>query len=153
MNKFRWAAAVALLGFAGIANAQFSSTITATTDYDFRGITQTALDPALQISADYAFGESGFAVGAWASNVDFGEGAATDYEVDLYGRRTGRMESGYAGIRELGNGHLPRIHPADRRRCGRSGRIHYIDQNDSDDCQFVQRQHRIIEEPPGRYCH
>jgi uncharacterized protein (TIGR02001 family) len=97
MNKMaKCMIAGTLLAASGAANAQFSSTITAATDYDFRGITQSAKDPALQISADYAFGESGFAVGAWASNVDFGEGAATDYEVDLYGSFTQEFESGFS---------------------------------------------------------
>ena len=46
-------------------------------DYDFRGFSQSAKDPALQGSADYAFGESGFSIGAWASNVDFEQTMAT----------------------------------------------------------------------------
>ena len=36
-----------------------SSTVTLTSDYDFRGVTQTSEDPALQASLDYAFGEGG----------------------------------------------------------------------------------------------
>jgi uncharacterized protein (TIGR02001 family) len=64
------------------AQAELSATVTATTDYDFRGITQSAQDPALQGSVDYAFGP-GFYAGIWASNVDFGDDA--DIEVDYYG--------------------------------------------------------------------
>ncbi len=86
MNDLRWLAAVVLLGFAGAANAQFSATVTGTTDYDFRGITQTRQNPALQGSIDYA-SESGFYLGAWGSNVDFG--GDENLEVDLYGGFSG----------------------------------------------------------------
>jgi len=72
-------AVIALGGMAATANAEVSSTITVASDYDFRGITQTARDPALQASLDWA-AESGLYVGAWASNVDFGD---SDIELDL----------------------------------------------------------------------
>jgi len=69
--------AVAAVGT--VARAEVSSTVTLASDYDFRGITQTARDPALQASLDWA-AESGLYVGAWASNVDFGD---SDIELDL----------------------------------------------------------------------
>ena len=66
MNRLnRTIVLVALLGVAGAAQAQFSSTVTAVSDYDFRGVSLSAKDPALQASLDYAFGETGFSVGAW----------------------------------------------------------------------------------------
>jgi uncharacterized protein (TIGR02001 family) len=71
-----------LLALSGAAQAQFSSTWTAVSDYDFRGVSQSAKNPALQGSADYAFGESGWSIGAWASNVDFD--TDDDVELDLY---------------------------------------------------------------------
>jgi uncharacterized protein (TIGR02001 family) len=86
--------AAALLTAGAGANAEFSSTITATSDYDFRGVSLSAKDPALQISADYAFGESGFAVGAWASNLDYGNDFDGDLEVDLYGSYAHEFASG-----------------------------------------------------------
>jgi uncharacterized protein (TIGR02001 family) len=86
--KLACAASVMLLASQG-AVAQFSSTITATNDYDFRGFSQSAKDPALQGSLDYAFG-NGFAIGAWASNVDF-EPADGDIEVDYYASYTGEL--------------------------------------------------------------
>lgn len=55
-----------------------------TTDYVFRGITQNDFDPALQGGLDYAFGDSGFYVGAWASNVDFVDPDGPDLELDTY---------------------------------------------------------------------
>jgi len=64
-------AALVLLASASIAHAQFSGTVTAVSDYDFRGITQSAQDPAIQGSIDWA-AESGLYLGAWASNIDFG---------------------------------------------------------------------------------
>lgn len=83
-----------LLALSGVSQAQFSSTWTVVSDYDFRGFSQSAKDPALQGSADYAFGESGFAVGAWASNVDFGNDA--DIELDLYGGYTGEINDTFS---------------------------------------------------------
>jgi uncharacterized protein (TIGR02001 family) len=74
----------ALCFIAGVAQAQFSSTATVVTDYDYRGISQTSRNPALQLSADYSFGESGFAVGAWASNIDYGPEYDANVELDLY---------------------------------------------------------------------
>lgn len=55
-----------------------------TSDYVFRGITQTDFKPALQGGLDYAFGDSGFYVGVWASNVDFVDNDGPDVEVDSF---------------------------------------------------------------------
>ncbi|MGI9246334.1 MAG: TorF family putative porin, partial [Steroidobacteraceae bacterium] len=76
-----WALAAALTVAAVKAQAEVSATITVASDYDFRGITQTARDPALQGSVDFAH-ESGFHAGIWAGNVDFGDDA--NVEVDYY---------------------------------------------------------------------
>jgi len=74
------AAALSLSAFA--AQAEITGTVTAVSDYDFRGITQSAQDPALQGSIDFAH-ESGLYAGIWASSVDFGDDA--EYEIDYYG--------------------------------------------------------------------
>jgi uncharacterized protein (TIGR02001 family) len=66
---------------AGTAHAGLTETITVATDYDFRGFSQTAQEPAVQGSIDYA-SDSGFYAGTWVSNVDFGD--TTSYEQDLY---------------------------------------------------------------------
>ncbi len=95
MQYVRVLAVVGMLGFVGAANAQVSATVTATNDYVFRGITQTAEDPAFQASIDYAH-ESGWYIGAWGSNVDFGPGDPANVEVDLY--------TGFAGETEAGMG-------------------------------------------------
>jgi uncharacterized protein (TIGR02001 family) len=88
------ALAAGLMAASGMAHSQFSSTITATSDYDFRGFSQSATDPALQASLDYAFGESGFAIGAWASNVDFGND--DDLEADYYLNYTGAINDDFS---------------------------------------------------------
>lgn len=82
MKHAKWLAATAALAAAGTASAgEFSSTITAASEYDFRGVSQSAKDPALQASLDFAT-DSGFYVGTWASNVDFG--GAESIEIDAY---------------------------------------------------------------------
>lgn len=63
------------------AAANWSTTITAVSDYTFNGVSQTDNSPALQASLDYAF-DSGVYTGVWASNVDFGDD--TDFELDAY---------------------------------------------------------------------
>jgi uncharacterized protein (TIGR02001 family) len=78
------AAAAALLLAAGAASAQsaeVSVNATVTSDYVFRGYSQTNEDPAFQIGADLTAGA--FYAGAWASNVDFGDD--TKAEFDVYG--------------------------------------------------------------------
>ncbi|MEJ2514242.1 MAG: TorF family putative porin [Gammaproteobacteria bacterium] len=75
--------AFAAVLWSAAAAAGVSATVTATTDYVFRGITQSAEDPALQGSLDYE-ADSGFYVGAWASNVDFDDCCDESVELDGY---------------------------------------------------------------------
>ncbi len=78
------ASALALLMAAGAAQAQspaLSFNVGVTSDYVFRGVSQTDEEPAIQGGVDASFGS--FYVGAWASNVDFGDD--TDAELDIYG--------------------------------------------------------------------
>ncbi|CAN4280133.1 TorF family putative porin [Pseudoxanthomonas sp. LjRoot125] len=60
----------------------FSATFTATSDYVFRGVSQTDNKPAFQVGATYS-APFGLYAGAWASNVDFGRGGP-DIEVDYF---------------------------------------------------------------------
>jgi hypothetical protein len=76
-------AALSMLALGAAAQAEVTGTVTVVSDYDFRGITQSAQDPALQGSIDYAH-DSGFYIGAWASNIDFGDEFDADVEVDVY---------------------------------------------------------------------
>ena len=79
------AAAVAVLLTAGAASAQEAPEVAwnlgVTSDYVFRGYSQTSEDPAIFGGVDVTAGS--FYAGAWASNVDFGDD--TDAEVDIYG--------------------------------------------------------------------
>ena len=76
-------AAAALSLTAMAANAEITGTIGAVSDYDFRGVSLSAKDPALQGSIDYAH-DSGFYAGVWGSNIDYGDDVDGDLEVDLY---------------------------------------------------------------------
>src|SRR5512145_662138 len=84
-------AGLVMLASASLAHAELSGTVTAVSDYDFRGITQSAQDPALQASLDYA-SDAGFYLGIWGSNIDFGNEFDSDIEVDLYGGFSGGDE-------------------------------------------------------------
>ena len=96
MKSFKYLALVTgLLALSGVSQAQFSSTWTAVSDYDFRGFSQSGKDPALQGSADYAFGDSGFSVGAWASNIDFSP-IDGDIELDLYANYAGKINDTFS---------------------------------------------------------
>jgi uncharacterized protein (TIGR02001 family) len=59
-----------------------SVTVGGTSDYVFRGVSQTLEDPAAQGSIDLTFGI--FYAGVWASNVDFNDAPKANAEVDLY---------------------------------------------------------------------
>ena len=65
-------------------SSNLSWNLALTSDYVFRGITQTDFDPALQGGLDYSFGDTGLYVGAWASNVDFADSEGPDIELDYY---------------------------------------------------------------------
>lgn len=61
---------------------EISATATLTSDYVFRGVTQTQDDPAVQASFDFSH-SSGLFAGVWGSNVDLQEGGPADDEADL----------------------------------------------------------------------
>ena len=86
MRNLRILAALGLIATAGAAQAEVTGTATIVSDYDFRGITQTGEQPALQLSIDYA-NESGWYIGTWGSNIDqFSDGGTNtaSTEVDVY---------------------------------------------------------------------
>jgi uncharacterized protein (TIGR02001 family) len=80
-NAIAVALALALSAAASQAQAQgFSGGATLTSDYVFRGLSQTDEGVALQGELRYDH-TSGFYGGLWASNVDFGPGASgTEYD-------------------------------------------------------------------------
>ncbi len=87
------ASAAMLLPFAAQAaeeaakTAPFSGSVAITSDYMFRGISQSDENPALQANIDwnhdYTNGLSS-KLGVWASNVDFNDGDEASSEFDLY---------------------------------------------------------------------
>ncbi len=80
--KLRIYATTAVLSLiSGTASAEFSGTLTLTSDYDFRGFSQTAGDFAIQGGLDYEH-DSGFYASAWGSSLDFGKDSDADVEVD-----------------------------------------------------------------------
>ncbi len=85
--------AVAAFCAAQAANAEVTATVGLYSDYDFRGYSQTEGDPAVQGSIDYA-GDS-FYIGAWGSNVEFGEGIDGNVELDLFAGWATEYESGW----------------------------------------------------------
>ena len=64
------------------AHAELSANIGATSNYVWRGLTQTEDDAAISGGIDYAH-DSGLYAGTWASNVSFDGDKGS--EVDLYG--------------------------------------------------------------------
>jgi uncharacterized protein (TIGR02001 family) len=90
MKKLVLVTAIAASTFGAVSTAQateVSANAALTTDYKFRGISQTNSGPAFQGGFDVDFG-NGFYVGNWNSNVNFG-GGTSGLEMDFYG--------GYAG--------------------------------------------------------
>src|SRR5579863_4256958 len=86
-TTLRWLPVTGLLLLVWTAAAQadgtWSSTIGATTDYVFRGVSQTYEGGALQGGGNYQ-SALGWFVGAWASNVDPYPHAGRAVELDLY---------------------------------------------------------------------
>lgn len=83
----------------GMASAQAGTTgsVALTSDYLFRGISQTDQDPAVQGGIEYA-ADSGFYVGAWGSNISWLSDLSTDaapisssLEFDAYGGYRGKF--------------------------------------------------------------
>ena len=70
----------------------FSGNVAITSDYVFRGISQSDENVAIQGGLDWDSGH-GFYLGVWASSIDFNDGDEANIEVDVVG--------GYAG--EHGN--------------------------------------------------
>jgi len=79
------AAVVALATLPGAAFADLAFNVGAVSDYRYRGISQSRLQPAVQGGVDWSM--NGFYAGAWASTIrwvqDFG--GSGDIEIDAYG--------------------------------------------------------------------
>jgi uncharacterized protein (TIGR02001 family) len=74
-----------------------SFNVGATTDYRYRGISQSRLGPALQGGADFAH-KSGFYLGTWGSTIKWIKdgGGSSNLELDVYGGYKGELAEGVA---------------------------------------------------------
>ena len=108
MNKLiaLFAAALIAVSAAPFAQAQetessfpgdFSANIAMTSDYTFRGISQSDEGPAIQGGFDYSYNDEtdafpGFYAGIWGSNVDFNDGDEASMEIDGYAGFQGTID-------------------------------------------------------------
>ncbi len=81
------ACAASLLGGVALAEDETSAwsvsgSVTVTSNYMFRGVTQSSGDPALQAGVTVAH-EGGFYAGFWGSSIDFGDGES-ELELDPF---------------------------------------------------------------------
>ncbi len=99
------AAGVALVSLAGPASADeltYTFNIAGTSDYIFRGFSQTRRNPTIQGGADFAYGI--FYQGVWASGLDFDADQTkttaniAEGEVDVYGGITPVWKSPFGDV-------------------------------------------------------
>lgn len=102
MNK--WILAALCAASAGVAHAgeaevmikpdnELSFNAAVVSDYRFRGISQTRLQPAVQGGADVVNNPTGLYIGAWASSIKWTRdaGGDGDVELDIYGGKRGQL--------------------------------------------------------------
>jgi uncharacterized protein (TIGR02001 family) len=78
---------------------ELSFNIGATTDYRYRGISQSGLDPALQGGADFVNNPTGLYAGTWLSTIKWVKdsgGGNKNVEVDLYAGKKGDIGGGFS---------------------------------------------------------
>lgn len=70
--------------------------IAITSDYRYRGLTQSRFEPALQGGADYTHTPTGLYAGVWGSTIKWIDDAGGDsnVEIDLYGGKRGEFGGG-----------------------------------------------------------
>ena len=90
-NIFKFCAIVFFSSTTTLQSAEFESNVAIANDYVWRGMTQTSEEPAISGGFDIA-GESGLYFGTWASNVEFGDGAAL--ELDWYAGYANELDNG-----------------------------------------------------------
>jgi uncharacterized protein (TIGR02001 family) len=102
-----WLAVLATSALPAVSHAEdanpLSFNVSLTSDYRYRGISQSRLKPALQGGADYAI-PGGFYVGTWGSTIswikDAGKIAGVDtgsapVEIDIYGGYKGEISKDF----------------------------------------------------------
>ncbi|MFL6659547.1 MAG: TorF family putative porin [Massilia sp.] len=75
---------------------EVTGNIALTTDYRYRGLSQSRLKPALQGGADYTNNPTGLYAGVWASTIKWIKdvGGDANVEIDLYGGKRGEFAPG-----------------------------------------------------------
>ena len=87
------AAVLAATAIPSFAQAAVEANIGATSNYLWRGVTQSSNDPSISGGIDYS-NESGFYAGTWIGSIDWGQGGGTENDYYLgYGGESG--EFGY----------------------------------------------------------
>jgi len=104
---------LALAAFAGNAMAQeaagapaaeavpdnvVSYNVALTSDYRYRGVSQSRLKPAVSGGADYTNNPTGLYVGTWLSSIKWIKdgGGDTNFEWDVYGGKRGEFGNGFS---------------------------------------------------------
>lgn len=86
MNKQNLIASIAtasLLACSNFSYADISAEVGVVSDYRENGISWSDRKPALQAGVEYSH-DSGFYLGGWASNIDYGEGDDAKVETNFY---------------------------------------------------------------------
>lgn len=102
MKKLILASAISAAFVGGFAQAEeaaehvVSFNVGATSDYRFRGISQSRRDPAVSAGVDYSNTPTGLYIGAWASSIKWikDSGGDANMEVDIYGGKRGEAGGG-----------------------------------------------------------
>ena len=99
MKKLILASAISAVFAGGFAQAEeaaksdheVSFNVGATSDYRFRGISQSRRDPAVFAGVDYSNTPTGLYIGAWTSTIKWvkDSGGDANMEVDIYGGKRG----------------------------------------------------------------
>lgn len=109
MKKTKLVVAIGLLATAPLSNSgsfgtdtllegwSQSASVALTSEYVWRGVSQTAEDAAIQGQFDLSH-DSGFYVGVWASNVEFRDGSKNNIEIDGYVGFSNEIDLGGLGV-------------------------------------------------------
>jgi len=89
-------ATASLIALPTVSHADVAFNVGLTSDYRYRGISQTRVKPAVSAGVDYTQG--GLYLGAWASSIKWIKdlGGDADMEIDLYGGYKGEISKGLA---------------------------------------------------------
>lgn len=109
MKKLILASAIAATFASGLAQAQakpeekkpdheVSFNLGVASEYRYRGISQSRMDPALQGGADYTHNPTGLYAGTWFSTIKWvndAGGGNKNVEIDLYAGKKGELGKGF----------------------------------------------------------